>query len=123
MLDKTNTIDWLGIEKSTGHVLLTLVDEADWMHEHAHLHRLQEKLHTYVSAIESGEAFRQVSEMREVVPIHPRTPVRIAVIFRYEPTEQGSEFLEYIQSALARQKIGFTHTIVRDGESGDSGEP
>jgi hypothetical protein len=39
-------VDWLSIEKDTGDVVLTLVDDLDWSDVHAHLLALQEKLNT-----------------------------------------------------------------------------
>ncbi len=34
---KTKTVDWLGIEKDTGAILLTVVDDENWTNEREHV--------------------------------------------------------------------------------------
>lgn len=66
---QTGVVDWLGIEKVTGHVSLSVVDDLDWSDEQNHLLLLQEELNTYLAFIESGEVFeRLVEEVGRRVP-------------------------------------------------------
>lgn len=59
------TVDWLALEKGTGRILLTVVDDLDWTDEAGHLFVLQEKLDTYLAFIESGEVFERLLDTLE----------------------------------------------------------
>ncbi len=55
-IEKSNIVDAVGIEKTTGDVVLTIADYLDWETSEAqHLELLQEKLNAYLRFIESGE--------------------------------------------------------------------
>ena len=47
-LSNSNAVDFLGLEKATGHIVLTLVDDCDWNDELQHLVLLQAKLNRYL---------------------------------------------------------------------------
>ena len=59
-----STVDWLGIEKGTGNVVLTVVDDLDWSDENGHLLALQEKLNTYLAFIGRPCRFRGRTKTR-----------------------------------------------------------
>ncbi len=59
---KTDVVDWLGLEKGTGRVVLAVIDDEDWTNEHEHLHLLENKLNTYLAFIESGQVYERLAE-------------------------------------------------------------
>src|SRR5690348_14076985 len=50
-IQKTNVVDWLGIEKGTGHIVLTVLDDVGWEDEQKHLELLEEKLNSYLAFV------------------------------------------------------------------------
>jgi len=77
-LEKTNTVDAVGIEKATGKVVLTIADSWNWQDEAAHLSALKEKLNAYGNFIESGEiweSYPQSQGRKVVIDVVSRFPV------------------------------------------------
>jgi hypothetical protein len=58
-VEDTNTVDFIGTDRTSGETVLTLVDALDWSEPHEHLVLLEEKLNTYLRFIESGEIYEQ----------------------------------------------------------------
>jgi hypothetical protein len=54
-IEQTDVVDFIGTDKATGLVILTISDHLDWSDEHEHLSLLQEKINTYLRFIENGE--------------------------------------------------------------------
>ena len=61
-LNDPDTVDYLGLEKETGCVVVTLVDDCGWEDEMQHLGLLQAKVNRYFDFIESGEVYQQLAE-------------------------------------------------------------
>lgn len=53
---KPDVVDWLGIEKGTGDIQLTIVDDEDWADEDEHLALLETKLDRYLALIACSAA-------------------------------------------------------------------
>jgi hypothetical protein len=79
-------IDMIGIDATTGDVVLTIADHLDWSDEYGHLAALQKKLNAYLSVIESGEIVEQYPNASG------RRPV-IDLVFKHDPTPTATEFL------------------------------
>lgn len=108
---QTETIDWLGIERDSGHILLTAIDDLDWMDAPMHLAVLQEKLNTYLRFVESGEVFEQLAE--KLGNTLPRaTPVKVRILAKYAPTQQARAFLQYARAAFAKGGLELTHDVI-----------
>ncbi len=56
-IEDTDKIDAIGINKSTGKVILKIFDHLDWSDEPRHLYLLQEKLNGYIRFFESQEIY------------------------------------------------------------------
>lgn len=54
-LDNLDAIDWLAVDPEKGLVDLAIVDDRDWLNAHLHLVSLQDKINSYIGAIEEGE--------------------------------------------------------------------
>ena len=91
-LSDPETVDYLGIEKETGWVVLTLVDDCDWSDETRHLALLQTKLNRYFDFIDSGEVYEQLVRITGRAVAHA-TPVKISILAKHEPAGEGGRFL------------------------------
>jgi len=109
---QTSIVDWMGIEKSTGHVSLTVVDDLDWSDEQSHLLLLQEKLNTYLAFIESGEVFeRLVEEVGRRVPA--TTPVNVTILAKFDLTPQSQAFLDHATENFGHAGVSLRHRVVK----------
>jgi hypothetical protein len=109
---QTGVVDWMGIEKGTGHVSLTVVDDLDWSDEQKHLLLLQEKLNTYLAFIESGEVFeRLVEEVGRRVPAS--TPVKVTILAKFELTPRSRAFLDHATEAFGNAGFSLGHRVVK----------
>ena len=85
-VDKPGVIDAIGIDRTTGEVVLTIADQLAWDDGNEHLLVLQEKINRYIGFIEAGELLENYSEAEG-------RPIRIDVICRYSPSGEGERFL------------------------------
>ena len=58
-VEQTDVVDILGIDRETGHVVLTISDHLDWSDTVEHQTILQKKLNSYLAFVESGEILEQ----------------------------------------------------------------
>lgn len=93
-IEKTEVIDFIGIDKEQGEVLLTISDHLEW--DDNHLFILQEKLNSYISFVESGELF-------EVYPDSKNRNISIVIMCKYSPSPAGINFIE--KARLILEKI------------------
>ena len=98
-VDDSRVIDFIGVDKKNGEVILTISDHLDWSDSVQHQIMLQEKLNKYLAFIESGEIL-------ESYPDAQNRPVAIKVVFKYRPDAEGLQFLlrakEVVHSAGIR---------------------
>lgn len=65
-VDQINVVDFIGVDNSTGHVVLTITDHIEWIDgDSEHLLLLQEKLNTYLSFVESGEILETYPDAKD----------------------------------------------------------
>ena len=114
-VEKSTTVDWLGIEKGTGDVILTVVDDLDWSDENGHLLALQDKLNTYLAFIESGEVFeRLIEDVGRTVAA--TTPTKVSILAKHAPSTRARAFLEHAQARFrdAGLELRFKLLVARD---------
>jgi hypothetical protein len=112
-IQQTGVVDWLGIEKDTGHVVLTVVDDLDWSDEHGHLLALQAKLNTYLAFIESGEVFERLAEeVGRTVARH--TPIRVSILAKHPPPAHSRAFFEYAKRSFDGAGFGLSFKVVTE---------
>jgi urate oxidase len=80
-------IDFIGIDKVTKDTILTISDHLNWNEELEHIYILQEKINSYIAFIESDEIY-------ETFPDARNRSIVIKIIFKYEPSALGIEFLK-----------------------------
>lgn len=54
-IDQSETIDFIGIDRETGKVVLTVSDHLDWGDVESHVALLESKVNNYIAFIESGQ--------------------------------------------------------------------
>jgi hypothetical protein len=94
-VEDLNTIDIIGIDKEEDSVILTIADHLEWNGDDDHLYVLQEKINTYLGAIDSGELF-------EKYPDAKGRKVVINIVAKYEPDKEGFLFLEKVKEILSK---------------------
>ena len=100
-IEKTNVVVAVGIEKSTGDVILTIADHLDWeSSETEHLQMLQDKLNTYLRFIESGELLQTYPSAVG------RRPV-ISLVGRCEPSAAALRFVATARQTIEAAGFGF----------------
>lgn len=108
---ETNVVDWLGIEKGSGHVVLTLIDDADWENEQEHLLLLEEKLNSYLAFIESGEAYKRLGAETGRADLKA-LPIKVNILARHPPSPRANEFLEYAIKMFRGAGLSLTHKVL-----------
>jgi len=99
-VEQTDTVDFVGVDRATGDLLLTISDHLAWDEgEGEHLLLLQGKLNAYLRFIESGEVIKKFPEARG------RNLV-INVVGKFPMSEQAKLFFEKATAAI--QATGFT---------------
>ena len=101
-VEQTDVVDIMGIDRNTGHVVLTISDHLDWSNSVEHQDILQKKLNRYLAFVESGEILEQY-------PNAKNRPVAFRVVFQVPPDESGWAFI-----ARARQVIESAGFTLRD---------
>ena len=84
-VDNPGVIDAIGIDKSTGEVVLTIADALPWDDCGSHMLALQEKINRYIGFIEQ--------ELPDAYPQSRGRSIRIDVICRFAPPQEGEQFL------------------------------
>ena len=110
-LDKTDTVDAVGIEKNSEFAVLTIADAWDWRDERKHLLALQAKLNAYFNFVESGQIWESYPEAagRQLV---------IDVIGRFPIPQVGIDLLTRASevSANLEVRIRYRHYPGPEGE-------
>jgi hypothetical protein len=101
-VEQQHVIDAIGIENSSGTVMLTITDHLEWHNEHLLL--LQEKLNTYISFVENEDIY-------ETYPKAKNRKICINLICKFEPTELGRQFLTKAASILHGAGIDFSLNV------------
>ncbi|HEV8239885.1 MAG TPA: DUF6572 domain-containing protein [Thermoanaerobaculia bacterium] len=110
-VQQTGIVDWMGLERNTGHVILTIVDDLDWSDEQAHLLALQEKLNTYLSFAESGEVFQRLTQQVGRV-VAPDTPIKMSVLTKYPLPLRAREFFQHATRVFREAGFELTSKVL-----------
>ncbi len=110
-LEQKDAVDYIGLEKETGVIVATLVDDCDWSDEIHHLRLLQAKINRYFDFIESGEIYSEIlaATNRAVLP---GSPVKISVLAKFSPRGEGERFLEHVTEVAEKAGIAFSFKVV-----------
>lgn len=87
-VDDPDQIDAIGVERTTGAIVLTITDHLPWDDASDHLTRLHEKLNRYLEFVENGQIFDAYPEAKR------NSTLRIDVQCLHPPLTEGLHFLE-----------------------------
>ena len=102
-IDQTGVVDAIGVDDSSGEVVLTITDRFKWG-DNKHLLMLQEKLNTYLSFVESGEIL-------DTYPDSKGRNVLISLVCKYPPDENGLGFLNQVLSIVEGAGMKFSYQV------------
>ena len=85
-VEQSDVIDFIGTDRLTGDVVLTISDHLDWSDSTAHQLLLQTKLNRYLAFVESGEIL-------ETYPNAKDKAIIFKVVFKFPPDASGRTFL------------------------------
>lgn len=100
-IESRNTIDF--ISEEDGSIILTISDHLPWG-ELSHIYLLQEKINTYISAIESRTVYDYCPSASNGIVIN--------VVFQYCPDEQAILFLKKISEFITNQGYEFRYSVL-----------
>lgn len=108
-VEDVNKIDSIGIPNgSPNAVSLAISDHLTWdLPIEDHLYKLQEKINTYISFIESGEIYEAFPES------HSTTLKIIEIYFKYALPEQAMSFLEQVSDVLQSINIELKYNVLK----------
>lgn len=110
-IEQTNVVDFIGIEESTGRVVLTISDHLPW-DDDEHFPLLQEKLNRYLAFIESGEIHESYPEASGRMPV-------IDLVLKHRPGEEVVRLLELAKEQIEGGDIEFRYGALMGEERGD----
>ena len=104
-VDQTNVVDAIGVDNSTGDLVLTIMDHLEWIgNDNEHLLLLQEKLNTYLSFVESGD-------LLESYPNAKGRAVLIDVVCKYPPSQQAQGFYNQVTQIVEGVGMKLRHRL------------
>jgi hypothetical protein len=103
-LEAKNTSDAIGIERSTGHAILTIADSSPWDEVQNHLLALQAKINVYLEFIEGRQIF-------EAYPAASGRQLLIDLICRFPPPSDALLFFSQVTQSCAELGIVFRHGV------------
>lgn len=99
-VEDKNVIDFVSIDSPNKKVILTISDHLEWGEENEHLLILQDKINTYLGAIENGELFEKYPKSKDKDFV-------IEIIAKYEPNNDGYNFLNQVRGILEEAGYDF----------------
>jgi hypothetical protein len=102
-IEEKDTIDIISRAKDGSYVTLTATDHLTWG-DRDHLMMLQDKLNSYLAFIESGEIF-------ESYPDAQKKDIKISVVCKFPPDEEGVKFLSLCKEAIENAGFSFSYIV------------
>ena len=91
-VDNTNVIDLVSIDKN-GNVILTISDHLEWDLEKEHFLILQDKINSYLAAVENGDLYENYPNARD-------RNIIIRVIALHNPKGDAKTFLDRVKEVI-----------------------
>lgn len=104
-LEQTSTVDAVGIERVTGHCVLTICDAFDWEDSHNHLVTLQAKINSYLDFIQGGQ-------ICEAYPESVGKRLAIEILFRFDLPNEALAFLATAAKVAKELDVDVRYRVV-----------
>ena len=115
-LEQAGMIDALGLDKTSGRVVLVIRHEGAWDGSAAQLYLLQEKFNAYLSFALDGE-------MAETCPDFANRPLGIVIETAAAPDPRTLRLLGRVRQQIEFQDITLEVRVVRDRQSPNPAKP
>jgi hypothetical protein len=102
-VEEVKKIDFIGTDKETDNIILTISDHLQWDNEHIYI--LQEKINSYLAFIETGQIY-------EDYPKSKGKKIVIEIIAKYPFNDEAIEFLEKVKPVVEGAGFGFNYKIL-----------
>ncbi|MCC7140065.1 MAG: hypothetical protein IT460_16720 [Planctomycetes bacterium] len=110
-LADSETVDYLSLEKGSGTIVATLVDDFVGTGEIERLALLQKKLNRYFDFIESGEIYQQLTRSTGS-QVSRGSRVRISIVAKQELVGEGQRFLRHAEEAAKDANVELAFKVV-----------
>ncbi|MEO8068026.1 MAG: DUF6572 domain-containing protein [Flavobacteriales bacterium] len=97
-LAEPNVVDAIGIEKTTGHVVLTIADGLDWSDAREHILALKEKMKAYLLFVETGEIWSSY-------PSGKGRSIVIDVVHQFSLPPEAEELMHHVGLVAAELQV------------------
>jgi hypothetical protein len=104
-VENSGVIDGMGISKKNGDVVLMISDHLTWENEAERFSALERKIGNYIQ-------FSKTQNLVEALPAARGRPVRIQIVYQFEPTETASKFLRAATEQLESLGFGLTYGLL-----------
>lgn len=101
-VENSNVIDLVNLDQN-GDVILVISDHLEWDTDNRHLLLLQQKINTYLSAVESGALSKDYPETKD-------KKIAINLVSKYWPSSTGHQFLKKVRDYLEASGYTFSYT-------------
>lgn len=101
-VDNLKVIDF--ISERNDKIILTISDHLEWDSNNEHVYLLQEKINSYLMAIESGQ-------VNTKYPLSLDKKIVISVALKYPPNDIGISFLSRVSDFLLNAGYEFEYYI------------
>lgn len=98
-VENSNVIDF--ISERDDKLVLTISDHLEW-DDDEHIYLLQEKINSYLAAIESGQLYKSYPQLSKKIIV-------ISVVLKYLPNDDGALFLSKVDKVLFDAGYGFEY--------------
>lgn len=98
-VDDKNIIDIVSIDLDESAVL-TISDHLEWDDKNEHLLILQDKINSYLEAIEDGQLYDKYPQAKN-------RSIKIRVVAKYLPNRDGELFLKQVKEFLKSEGFDF----------------
>ena len=107
-IEQTDVIDFIGTDKQSGRVVLTISDHLPWTPSSEHFSLLEQKIGAYLRFVTSGQLVesRPDSEGREI---------EFRVVAAHEPSAEARQFLEAVRRTLEPKQVLFSFGTIPAG--------
>jgi len=110
-IDKTNVIDFVGIDDKSGEVVLTITDHLPWGDDHKwhkeHLILLENKLNIYLQFIESGQLMEDYPDAKGKKKV-------INVVGRYALNDDAKSYFEKAKKAVSEAGFNLRFELFKE---------
>lgn len=110
-IEQTDAVDFIGTDRSTGAIVLTISDHLSWLGADDHYCALEKKIGAYIRFIKSGD-------LASSHPESNKSEIVIRLVCKHCPTEKARLFLDAAARQLKEIGLGFSCEVLPEKAPG-----